>query len=215
MIMVNIFQRMLPKEEKFFELFDKQAAFAVEAAKSLCTLVEKYDSLNEPERKKIILEIKDIEHRSDLVAHEIMARLDKAFITPFDKEDIHQLAILIDDIIDITNTLAGRFLIFNIQKTNKNIISMGKIVCQTVEVVKSMILNLKNTKKTHEFALKVHSLENQADEIFQNSLSALFREEPDAINIVKFKQIYELLEEIPDKCDVVARVIESIAVKHD
>ena len=212
--MAGIFQKLLPREEKFFELFTKQTSLAVDASRALQHLISEYNSQTLNQRQAEVQKIKEIEHQGDLVTHEIIRRLDRAFITPFDKEDIHQLAVFIDDIIDIINTLAGRFVIFNIEKTDRPISDMGDIISTIVQEVYEAVIELKTARNVRDRTIRIHGLENKADEIFQKALSELFQKKQNPIHIVKYKEIYELLEQIPDKCDVVARIIESIAVKY-
>ncbi len=212
--MANIMRWLVPNEDKFFEMLTNQTENVVEGAKELKNFIDNYDKLGRGERKSKTQLIKNIEHKGDEITHKIIEKLNKTFITPIDKEDIHKMAVLLDDVIDLINVVTSRFRIFGIERIDDYIIKLSNIIFNTVSEVNKSILNLKKLKDMEECYVKIHTLENEADEVYLQALSDLFHFYKNPIDIMKYKEIYELLEKITDKCEDVAHVIESIVVKH-
>ncbi len=205
---------LVPKEEKFFEMLTEQATNALEGAKELKNFVNNYEKLEKNERKTRVQAIKNIEHKGDEITHKIMDNLNKTFITPIDKEDIHQMAVLLDDVIDLINAVALRFVLLGIERIDNYISKLVDITFNVVAELNKSILNLRKLKDMNEHYVKIHSLENEADDVYHEALSELFHYYKNSIDIIKYKEIYELLEEITDKCEEVTHVIENIVVKH-
>ncbi len=205
---------LVPKEEKFFEMLNEQAKNALEGAQELKNFVDKYEKLERSERKSKAQLIKNIEHKGDEITHSILEKLDTTFITPIDKEDIHQMAVLLDDIIDLINVVTLRFVLLGIERIDNHIIKLVDIIHSAVVELNKSILDLRKLKNMREHYVKIHSLENEADDIYHEALSELFHFYKNSIDIIKYKDIYELLEDITDKCEDVTNVIESIVVKH-
>jgi len=212
--MVKLLRRLLPKGEDFFSLLIQQSEICIEVAKELRAFVTKYDKLTEAQRQRIAHKVKDIEHKGDKLSHEIVDKLETSFITPLDKEDIHQIVGLLDDIVDLTNTLVQRFLLLNIESVDEHIHKFAEIIEAMMGELHNTFVGLPELKNMRKRYITIHSLENKADEVFHDALTELFKTPKDPIHVIKYKEIYELLEGIPDKCHVLILVIESVVVKH-
>lgn len=211
--MANLVQWLLPKEEKFFHMLKEQSSNALNGAEELKKFVDKYNLLNDPEKKDFIKILKGIETKGDELTHNITGILDKTFITPIDKEDIHKLAMLLDDIIDIIHGTAERLVIYKISKVDDYIKELANVVLSIVKKIDYGIMEIEKLKNMKQFYVDVHTLENRGDDIYRDALVKLF-DKDDAIEIIKYKEIYELLEKTIDGCESIANVIESIVVKH-
>lgn len=206
-----MFFRFLPKDFDFFSLFEKQAAYAVEAASYLKELVAK-GTLEESSLKKM----HDIEHQGDEVAHAIIDQLNKTFITPFEREDIHALTKQLDDVIDMIYTIANRLRIYNITKANKNLLEFASVIEESVRCIASAIKGLRNTKNTKpvsESCIEINRLENVGDLMRDKAVEELFKTEKDPLMVIKLKDIYQDAETVLDICEDVAHVVGSILVK--
>ena len=212
--MKRIMNWLVPKEEKFFELLAKQSENALKAAEELKEFVRDYEKSSRSERKSKSNSMKSIERKGDEIAHEIMEKLDTTFITPIDKEDIHRMTVLLDDVVDLIDTATLRFVILGIERIDNHIIKLVSVTHQSVEELNKAVADLKKLKHVKEHYVKIHSLENEADEVYYNALSELFHFFKNPIDIIKYKEVYELLEGVTDKCEDVANVIESIVMKH-
>ena len=212
--MPNIMHWLVPKEEKFFEMLTEQSENALEGAKELKAFVNDYSKFVRSERKSKAHVIKAIEHKGDEITHKIIEKLNKTFITPIDKEDIHQMAVLLDDVIDLINAVALRFVLLGVERIDEHIIKLVDIIHSSVAELNKSIPDLRKLKDMKEHYVKIHSLENEADDVYHEALSELFHFYKNSIDIIKYKEIYELLESITDKCEDVANVVESIVVKH-
>ncbi|MBI2660555.1 DUF47 family protein [Candidatus Woesearchaeota archaeon] len=212
--MASIMHWLVPKEEKFFDMLGEQAENALEGAKELKNFISNYDKLDKGERKSKAQSIKIIESKGDDITHKIMEGLNKTFITPIDKEDIHQMAVLLDDVIDLINAVALRFVLLGVERTDSHINKLADIILACATELNKSILDLRKLKSMNEHYVKIHSLENEADDVYHEALSELFHYYKNSIDIIKYKEIYELLEKITDKCEEVTHVIENIVVKH-
>ncbi len=206
-----MFFKFLPKDFDFFTLFEKQAEYAVEAATYLKELVAK-GTLEESSLKKM----HGIEHQGDEVAHAIIDQLNKTFITPFEREDIHALTKQLDDVIDMIYTIANRLRIYNITKSNKNLLEFASVIEESVRCIASAIKGLrhaKNTKPVSESCIEINRLENVGDLMRDKAVEELFKTEKDPLLVIKLKDIYQDAETVLDICEDVAHVIGSILVK--
>lgn len=212
--MKRIMNWLVPKEEKFFDMLAKQSENALKAAEELKEFIRDYEKSSRSERKSKSNSMKSIERKGDEIAHEIMEKLDTTFITPIDKEDIHRMTVLLDDVVDLIDAATLRFVILGIERIDDHIIKLVNITHQSVEELNKAVADLKKLKHIKEHYIKIHSFENEADEVYYNALSELFHFFKNPIDIIKYKEVYELLEGVTDKCEDVANVIESIVVKH-
>jgi len=201
----------IPKEFNFFDLFEKQIDCAIEAALHFKELVKK-GHVDEEALKKM----QDIEHKGDEAAHLIIDRLDKSFITPFDREDIHSLAKEMDDIADMINTIVNRLKVYKVTGVDKNLVEFASIIEKSVRAlaiaVKGM-RNMKHSKSVVDACVEVNRLENVGDDLRDKVLAELFENEKDAIKVIKMKEIYQDAETVLDICEDVAHVVGSILVK--
>ncbi len=200
-----------PKEFNFFELFEKQVACAVDAARYFKELVSK-ENITEAGVSKM----HQIEHDADEAAHDIIKLLNKSFITPFDREDIYTLVKELDDITDMIYTISSRLKVYRIPGGNKNVIEFASVIEQSVTGVSCAVKamrNMKNSKIISDSCIEVNRLENVGDEMRDNMLGELFENEKDPILVIKLKEIYQYAETVLDICEDVVHVVESILVK--
>ena len=202
---------LIPKEEKFFDLFESQIDRICEAAKIFKELMSHWDP-----NSKFIEQIRDMEHEADITTHDIIDKLNRTFITPFDREDIHELASEMDDIIDLIQGTCSKMHRYQVQKTSDEQIQMAEILCQSTETVKKAVKGLRdlgNSRRILDYCIEINSFENAADQVHELAVVKLFNNSRDAIEVIKWKEIYETLEGAIDMCEDVANIIEGIVVK--
>ena len=203
--------RFIPREFNFFDLFDKQVGYAVEAADYFKELTAK-GAISEEALKKM----EDIEHQGDEVAHDIIEHLNKTFITPFDREDIHALAKQLDDVIDMINTIVSRLRIYKLTSIDKNLINFASVISESVNAVAGAVKGLrhmKNSKIIQELCVEINRLENVGDEMRDTVLAELFEKCKDPITVIKLKEIYQDAETVLDICEDVTHVVGAIILK--
>ena len=203
--------KLFPREIDFFEIFDRAALNLTKAATLLVSLMENFDNLEE--RAK---EIYEVEQEGDILTHEIMKKLHKTFITPIDREDIYALASRMDDVLDLIWGAVDRLSIFKIKSSTPDALNISKDLLKTTEAMHKAIHKLKEKNYSHvqDYCIEINRLENMIDRDFRDALAKLFEEEKDPVLIVKWKEIYEHLEDCADKCEDVANIIEGIVLKH-
>jgi predicted phosphate transport protein (TIGR00153 family) len=210
----SILKIFLPKDRVFFQLFENVVGVLVKMGEKLKEVV------NEPdfdERAKLIKEIEDMEHINDDYTHQIFTELGKNFITPFDREDIHYLATALDDIADYIQATAKKINFYKINPNDTGILKMAEIIsqgCVAVSRAVTELRNMKNMRQITDALVAINSIENQGDDIFDMSIEKLFAEENDAKQVIKMREIYQVMEIVTDKCEDAANVIESIIVKY-
>lgn len=203
--------RFLPKEFNFFDLFEQQAKYAIDAADCFKELVSK-KILDEAS----LLKMHNIEHQGDDVAHTILDNLNKTFITPFDREDIHTLAKELDDITDMLYTIVNRMKVYKVEGGNKNLIEFSSVIGESARAVSRAVGGLRDARRSKdvcEACVEVNRLENLGDTMRDNVLAKLFETEKDPIVVIKLKEIYQDAETVLDICEDVAHVVQSILVK--
>ncbi len=213
---MNIFAKFLaPKNKIFYELFEKSA----DNVKQMGLLL--FQVVSEPEfdkRQSLISKMEDVEHANDELTHTLFTELGRNFITPFDREDIHYLASALDDVADFVYASAKKINFYRVNPNNDiGLHKLAEIVVQsTGEVRKAVgeLRDMKNMRVITDSLVKINSLENEADDIFDMSIERLFEMEPDAKEVIKKREIYQVLETATDKCEDAANVIESIIVKY-
>lgn len=203
---------LLPKNSNFFDLFDKQVDLATDAAEQFEKMVADF-KVDDVEVEKM----KVIEHRGDEVSHQIMDQLNKTFITPFDREDIHSLAKELDDIIDMLYTITKRLRVYKILSADRNLTEFARVITMSVKGVAQAIKGLrdmKNTKAVLKACIEVNSLENLGDKMRDDMLGDLFEKyAKDPALVIKWKDIYQDAETVLDVCEDAVHVVESILVK--
>jgi len=210
----GIFQYFVPKDRKFFPLFEQASANLIKLGEALIELVNTNDENKKQELNKLI---EDLEHRGDELTHQIYLELGKNFITPFDREDIHALASAIDDIADFIHGSANRMQLYNVKIMTPPIKKLAELIlqgCQDVDKAVGELKNLKNIRVITDSCVRINSMENQADYIFDNAVGELFEHEKDAITLIKYKEVLAALETATDKCEDAANVMETILVKN-
>jgi uncharacterized protein len=211
----GILKFFLPKDRVFYTLFENASANLEKIAKKLVLVVNEADF---NQRAVIIKEMEDLEHQNDLITHEIFVELGKNFITPFDREDIHSLATALDDIADYIYAAGKKINFYHIDPTKDSGIqkTAGMIELAVLAVNQAVVelRNLKNTQKIVECVIKINSIENSADAIFDMNIEKLFDSDVDAKHLIKMRELYKVLETVTDKCEDAGNVIESIVVKY-
>ena len=210
----SIFKIFLPKDRVFFQLFENVAEELVKMGEKLKEMV------NEPDfdkRAQLIHEIEDMEHVNDDYTHNIFIELGKNFITPFDREDIHYLASALDDIADYIYASAKKINFYRVNPNDTGIKKMAELIavgCVQIHKAVTELRNMKNMRQITDALVAINSIENQADDVFDMSIERLFATEPDAKEVIKKREIYQVMEIATDKCEDAANVIESIIVKY-
>jgi len=202
----------MPREDNFFELFEKAAANAHVAAAELLELLEKFDDVKGRSKR-----IKDIEHAGDKITHDVIERLNKTFITPMDREDIHELICRVDDIVDLVDTAAHRIVLYKIEKPTEASVELARCLKHATGViveVMPLLRDMKNSRAISEKCIAIQTQENDADRVMHHAIAALFEARPDPIEIIKWKDIYEEIESATDRCEDVANVLDSIVLKN-
>ncbi|MEO5997931.1 MAG: DUF47 family protein [Chitinophagaceae bacterium] len=204
----------MPKDKVFYTLFEEVAATVNQMGKLLKVVVWEPDF---DKRAAIISKLEDFEHINDDFTHKIFTELGRNFITPFDREDIHHLASSLDDIADYIYASAKKINFYKVNPNDQGIQKMADLIDQSTEQIKNAVhelRNMSNMRKITDALVKVNSIENQADDIFDLSIDRLFETEPDAKEVIKKREIYQVMEIVTDKCEDAANVIESIIIKY-
>lgn len=211
----SIFQYFVPKDKKtFFPLFE-QAASNVVAMSTV--LVEAVNSTNPATREELFRQIDKLENKGDELTHQVYLELGKNFITPFDREDIHTLATAIDDIADYIHGAANRMNLYKIDDYNEHIKKLSELILQASNDLEKAVRELKDLRNVRAIAdscIRINSVENQADYVFDRAVADLFLYETDAIRLIKYKEILSALETATDMCEDAANVMESILIKN-
>jgi uncharacterized protein len=215
MSVINSFMKFfLPKDRIFYQLFEEVSVTSLEMAVLLKKMV------NEREfdvRAEILRQIEDLEHKNDDLTHKIFTELSRNFITPFDREDIHYLASAMDDVADYIFASAKKINFYRVDPQHESFTKMADLIMQGCENIKTAVTGLKDMKNMRQITdalVRVNSIENQADDVFDHSIERLFATENDAKEVIKKREIYQVMEIATDKCEDAANVIESIIVKY-
>ena len=203
---------IIPQDKHFFNMLENVSQNVLDASNAFLEMLKNYENIEEKCQK-----IKDIEHKGDDFVHEIFEELNKTFITPIDHNDISKLASAFDDILDNIEGAAARFILFDVQIPEQNMIKLAEVVLnQTIELRHALsdLRTLKNSKQIEKMCIEINRLENIADDIYKPSIADLFKTK-DAIHILKLKDIYDRIEEASDKCEDAANVISDIVVKNN
>ena len=205
---------MVPKNGLFFDLFAEDTANLVDQAKKFNQL---FLTTDKNELNSIIRDIREYEHKGDEMTHKIFLELADNFITPFDREDIHALATSIDDIADYINGCASRIQLYGVTEFSKSMELMSEVLLKQVMEIDTAIRdlrNMRNAQRVRDAIVRINSLENHADDIFDMSIKQLFETENDFKELIRRREVYTVMEMATDKCEDVANVIETIIVKY-
>jgi len=214
MSLTTFFKFLSPKDSTFFPLFKKDTDNLIVMGDVLLKLIS---TKKRDDREKLTHEIDRLENIGDDITHQIYVELEKTFITPFDREDVHALAAALDDIADYIQGTAARVRLYHISTVPKPVADMTLILQEGIqEISKSvaLLMDLRKHKEINESLVKIHSLENAADRIFNAAIEQLFLKEKNAIQLIKLKELLAQVETATDRCEDVANVIESIVIKY-
>lgn len=210
----SFFKIFLPKDKIFFSLFDEMA----ETVHTMAILLQKL--VNEPDpdkRASIASQIENLEHKNDETTHTVFTELGRNFITPLDREDIHYMATALDDVADHIYSSAKKIVFYKVNPNDTGIIKFADLIIQSTSEIKKAVPGLRDLKNLREMTgaiVKINSIENQADDVFDMSIESLYNMESDFKAVIKKREIYQILEVATDKCEDVANVIESIIIKY-
>ena len=202
----------IPREEKFFRLFEDDARNMVKTAEALKSLIDTWENVEEK-----VDAITELEHQGDSVTHRIMEQLHRTFVTPFDREDIALLANSLDDIVDFIHATADAMFLYKIEQPSQRAKELADILVQAAAEVEKALLLLEHhaqLKQVLERCVEINRLENMADRVFRAAMAELFNDSTDIAYIIKWREIYEHMESATDRCEDVADVLEGVALKH-
>lgn len=201
--------RLIPREEKFYADFTALADQLVRAAAQLERMVA-----SETPDWDAAQAIREIEHDCDTIAHEIFQRLNRTFVTPIDREDIHALATSLDDVMDAIDAAAAVIRRYRVAPVRFGARELASVIAQSADQLRKAVQALERRDGVHGRAIEVNRLENEADHVHDEALRRLFEEERDPITVIKWKEVLDFLEEATDRCEDVANVLEGVVVKH-
>ncbi|MCZ8229183.1 DUF47 family protein [Flavobacterium sp.] len=213
MTLNSVFQFLVPKDKKFFPLFEEASSNLIELASNL------HEAVNLPlkEREVLFLRIDELEQRGEDITRQTNLELSRNFITPFDREDIYSLITSIDNVADNLHGAASRMRLYQVDKITKSIRKLTEInleACQHIDEAVKELKNLERLKTITNACVKINKLENKSDNVYNKAVFEIFENETDVKNIIKYKEVLSVLETATDKCKSVASVLESITVKH-
>jgi uncharacterized protein len=200
---------ILPREEKYFELFNEMARLINAAGQALIKL---FDDVANAERYAD--ELQKIEHQCDEITHDVLKRLNKSFITPIDREDIHALTSALDTVVDLMEGTAARVIMYGVKESTPAMQELARLLSETAAVLGRSVAKLNSNEGLLDSLVEVHNLESKADSIYREAMRELFAENSDALAVLKSKEIYEKLESAIDACEGAANVVENITLKN-
>jgi uncharacterized protein len=208
--MPGFLQRFMPRDGDFFVLFQRQAENIVSGAQAFSNMLEHYTGV--PEQ---VQNIKAIEHNGDEITHAIFRKLNQTFITPFDREDMHELCGTMDDVIDLIDAAASRFVLYRVDTLRSGTLELCKVLAAATIELKAAIHAMESPDKALQHVIEINRFENESDRICRTLIAQLFEEEKDPVQIIKWKEIFEVMETAVDKCEDVSNVIESVILKNN
>jgi predicted phosphate transport protein (TIGR00153 family) len=200
---------IIPREEKYFELFNEMAGLIDVAGR---TLVRLFDDT--PNASRYAQELQAIEHQCDELTHDVLKRLNKSFITPIDREDIHALISALDTVVDLMEGTAARVIMYGVKESTPAMKELSRLLAETASVLGRSVAKLNSNEAILDSLVEVHDLESKGDGVYRKAMTELFAESTDALGILKCKEVYEKLESAIDACEGAANVLESITLKN-
>src|SRR5947209_19371985 len=200
--------RLVPRDTKYFDMFAEQATNILQAAQLLKTTLETFQDVDDKVRQ-----LKDLEHKGDDMTHTILVKLNQTFITPIDREDIHALASAMDDVLDFIYAAGERLVMYKIINAPPAVVELADIIIRQSDQLKRAVQKLEKHDNVLDICVEINRLENEADNIGRSALAALFEREKDPINLIKMKELIEVLEIATDKAEDAANVLESVVLK--
>ena len=198
---------LVPQRKEFYELYRRATANVVAIAQALASYLDSF-----PEGG--VESIKELEHTGDGLTREVIDLLNRTFVTPFDREDIHALASELDQVIDLIDGTARRATIFRIQRTRPAVVVLAEVLDRAARTVEDGVRNMKNAKHVYAVSEKLKLLEEEGDAVYHEAMGALFAEGGDALEVIKWKDLYDKVEDALDQCEDVGNVLQSIALKN-
>lgn len=201
---------LLPREDEYFALFSQMTGKIQQASNALVEMLQS-DSEN---FESFARRVKDFEHECDELTHTVTVKLNKSFITPFDREDIFALAVALDDVCDYIDAGARAILMYDIKEITGHAKHLAKVIQSLAIEINSAVSMLAKPDGLNEHIVEIHRLENEADDVYFRAIGELFHSQSDAMSVIKWKELYEILENATDHCETVANIVESIILKH-
>ena len=201
---------LLPREDEYFTLFAQMTEKIQQASNSLVEMMRDKTESFESHVKRI----KDIEHECDELTHTVTTKLNKSFITPFDREDIFALVVALDDVCDYIDAGARAILMYDIKEISDHALHLAKVIQGLAIEINSAMLLLSKPDGMNQHIVEIHRLENEADDVYFRAIGELFQNQSDALTVIRWKELYEILENATDRCERVANIVESIILKH-
>ena len=206
---MGLLSKLIPRDEQFFDLFDQLTAHLTQTARMLAELFADPAHVADHVRA-----IKDVEHKADVLTSTINQRIDKSFVTPIDREDIHMLASRLDDVIDLIDGTARRFEMLHIDVVKEPARALARVLIDAATHIQTGVAAIRETKRVTEQAAHIKRLEEEADAIYHSAVGDLFSGHPDPLDVMKWKEMYDTLERATDSCMGVAQVMQSISLKN-
>jgi len=207
---MGLLNSLLPKEDQYFGLFHQMTLYICDASRELKgMLADKNHDFREYSQR-----IKGLEHACDELTHTIATKLNKSFITPFDREDIYLMSSALDDIVDLIDDAARAIIDFDVHEIKSYAREFAGVIEKMAEQLREIVSILKKPKNITQRLVEIHRLENEGDDIYHAAIAELFHQEHDPLTVLKWKEIYEKLEAAVDRCENVANIIESVIIKH-
>jgi hypothetical protein len=204
----------VPREHEFLRILEDAGENVSRSANTFSEFIKNYHKLSKQQKKEYLAKIEEIEHRGDRIVHFINDRLNNTFVTPIDKEDIHKLAGLLDDIIDLIYSTTKQIVLYDLKKVDSCILETSKIINEGVKEVRLLLDHLKKIKYPKTNGIKIHQLENEADELYQKAMALLYTKKRNPTEMIKLKDIYFDLELVTDKIEDISEVVQNIIIKH-
>jgi predicted phosphate transport protein (TIGR00153 family) len=204
------FFKLLPREEQYFSLFAQMTSYINDAANSLVEMLAHGDG----DYQEYVQRIKSIEHACDDLTHSVSTRLSQSFITPFDREDIYMMSKALDDVVDLIDGAARAVVMYDIHQITEPARQLAGVIQRMAVQLHQIVSILDRPKGVTERLVELHRLENEGDDIYRRAVAELFHENRDPLTVLKWKDLYEKLEETVDRCENVANIIESVIIKH-
>src|SRR5437763_8191151 len=205
-----MFNKLLPREEQYFTLFAQMTSYINDAAKTLVEMLSQRDG----DYQEYVQRIKSIEHACDDLTHSVATRLNQSFITPFDREDIYMMSKALDDVVDLIDGAARAVVMYDIHETTEAAKQLAGIIQHMAVQLNEIVSVLQKPKGVTERLVELHRLENEGDDVYQRAVGALFHENRDPLEVIKWKDVYEKLEDTIDRSENVANIIEGVIIKH-
>ena len=210
-----MFGRLMPREGRFFDLFNRHADEIVAGSQALAALMSNYGDI--PGRRVHVDRIEKVEKNADRITHETIALLHRTFVTPFDRDDIHKLISSMDDILDLIQDVAESAMLYDLQRITpeaQQLAYLNEMCCLRVQAGVKMLTSMDNAEAILKLCREIDQLESDADRVMRSAMSKLFRDEADVRQLIKLKEIYELLESVSDKCEDVANLLEGVVLEN-